>query len=96
MEDDEQQVNNTNDQILHKLFYDYSKGFVNLRTLIAFGKELGISKDKVKDWFRNQTVNQVLLLRNQKIAYHKTIGDGYGFQADLIFFHHAKQNDGYI
>ena len=95
MEDDEQQEDTTN-EILHKLFYDYNKGFVNLKTLIAFGKELGISKEKVKEWFRNQTVNQVLLLSNQKIAYHKTIGDGYGFQADLIFFHHAKQNDGYI
>ena len=73
MEDDEQPEDNTNDQILHKLFYDYSKGFVNFKTLIVFGKELGISKDKVKNWFRNQTENQVLLLRKHKIAYHKTI-----------------------
>ena len=37
-----------------------------------------ISKDKVKNWFRNQTVNQVILIKNQKIAYHKIIGDGDG------------------
>ena len=96
MEDDEQQEDNTSDQILHKLFYDYNKGFVDLRTLIAFGKALGISKEKVKAWFRDQTVNQVLLLKNHKIAYHKIIGDGDGYQADLIFLHYAKQNDGYI
>ena len=38
----------------------------------------------------------MLVTRRRKIFYHKTIGDGHGYQADIIFLPHPEQNEGFI
>ena len=58
---------------------------------------MGINKDKVKDWFRNQTVNQVLLAYGNKIEIwidhvDRTWGKIRSVATDNELFHNNKIN----
>ena len=86
----------TQKNILYELYYDKKKGFQNLKSLLADTKIFGMKPEFVKEWYRQQNVNQILNNRKQKIAFHKIIGDGHGYQADIIFLPHVRENEGYI
>ena len=81
--------------VLGKIQYDKRYGYRSLSELKRMGKRMGIESNDVEIWYRDQAVNQILK-RKPKIDYHKTIGNGNGYQADLMFFSKPELNDGYI
>ena len=86
----------TQKNILYELYYDKKKGFQSLKSLIADARIFGMKPKFITEWYRQQNVNQILNNRKQNIAFHKIIGDGHGYQADIIFLPHVKENEGYI
>ena len=86
----------TQKNILYELYYDKKKGFQSLKSLLAETRIFGMKPEFVKEWYKPQNVNQILYNRKQKIAFHKIIGDGHGYQADIIFLPHVRENEGYI
>ena len=89
-------VKNTHENLLHALYFNNKSGFRGLNNFISSAREFGIDKNEVKEWYKKQSVNQILVTRRNRIAYHKIIGDGDGYQADIIFIPNDKENDGYI
>ena len=89
-------TNKNNDDILHLLYYDNKTGFPNLKNLIKIARKLGVPSDYVRDWYRRQSVNQIIANRKQKIAFHKTIGNGHGYQMDITFMPNPRLNKGFI
>ena len=80
-------------EALRRIFYNIDGGYPGLNELIERGRKYGIDKDTVKEWYRKQPVNQVFVPRIGKIYYHKTIGNGKSYQADIMFL---PEEDGYI
>ena len=85
-----------NDDILSDLYNDPKRGFMGLNELIKQTRIFKIPEDYVREWYKKQDVNQIIVRRREPIIYHKTIGDGHGYQADIIFFQYPKLNDGFI
>ena len=69
---------------------------MNLNELIRRAKEHNVPADEVIRWYRSQPVNQIIIPRRKEIKFHKTIGDGHGYQADIIFFPFPRMNKGYV
>ena len=59
-------------------------------------KRSGLSANDVRTWYAQQAINKILVPRRSMIQYHKTIGDGDGYQSVIIFFPHQRHNSGYI
>lgn len=89
-------MNNDYERTLKKIYYNTQSGFTSLKELKRRAKPLNISPDIVQSWYAKQKVNQVIVPRRNKIYYHKTIGDGSGYQADIIFLPNPEYNYGYI
>jgi hypothetical protein len=81
---------------LEELFLSPKYGFMGLQRLYKAAKEFNIPRQYVKKWYDEQSVNQILLHRRPKIVYHKIIGDGNSYQADIIFLPYPRLNGGYI
>ena len=43
-----------------KIYYDKKKGFQNLKSLLADTRIFGIKPEFVKEWYKQQNVNQIL------------------------------------
>jgi hypothetical protein len=84
------------DDVLSDIYFNNKSGFVGLNELIRRTRDTDIPIDYVKKWYKSQPVNQIIIPRRQKIAYHKIIGDGSGFQADIIFFPYPRLNHGFV
>lgn len=80
---------------LAEIYFDKRGGFGSLKNLIAKAEQQGIMKDDVKKWYKSQPVNQIIVPRRNPIAYHKTIGDGDGYQMDIMFLPFPLKNNGY-
>jgi len=89
-------MNNDYDRILKKIYYNTQSGFTSLKELQRRAKLINIPPDLVQSWYAKQKVNQVIVPRRNKIYYHKTIGNGTGYQADIIFLPNPEYNHGYI
>jgi len=87
----EEQYEELND-ILTRLFVDKQRGFVGINALIKRARPYGIKVKDIKAWYKRQPVNQIIVPRRQPIDYHKIIGDGDGYQADIIFFPYPRTN----
>ena len=95
MEDDVQDYKATPEFILHSHYYNPTSGFMSLRELIRRTRKQ-VDPAFTRDWYQRQEIPQVLVTRRRKIFYHKTIGDGHGYQADIILLPHSKQNERFI
>ena len=79
--------------VLQQIYYNPQSGYMGLNELT---KRSGMSVNDVRAWYAQQAINQILVPRRSMIHYHKTIGDGDGYHADIIFFPHPRHNKGYI
>jgi len=84
------------EDVLNDLYFNQKTGFIGLNELIRRTRDDNIPIDFIKKWYKQQAVNQIIIPRRNKIYYHKTIGDGHGYQADIIFFPNPRLNDGYV
>jgi len=85
-----------NGRILRLLHFDPRSGFTGLRELQRVAHKKGISRNETSRWYHDQAVHQMIVPKREKIWYHKTIGNGHGYQADIIFLPHPELNDGLI
>ena len=92
-------IDNMDDEtkhLLHEIYYDNRSGYMKVNELIRRTREYNIPPNVVKSWHKSQPVKQIIIPRRQEIKYHKPIGNGNGYQADIIFFPYPKINRGNV
>ena len=82
--------------VLREIFYNPRSGFMNRNALIKRAHEKQVKIKDAREWYGRQAVNQIIMPRRRDIVYHKIIGDGDGYQADIIFLPSPRLNKGYI
>lgn len=83
------------EDILEKIYYDPSQGFLSIDALYKKVKSLGIKRSDVEDFVKRQEIHQIYE-QNKKIDYHPIIGKPESYQIDLMFYNqYARENHNY-
>ena len=82
-------------RLLNETFYNQKDGFMGVNELVRRLKR-HVPSRIVREWYRQQTINQIIVPKRIRIEYHKTIGDGHGYQGDILFLPYPRLNKGFI
>jgi hypothetical protein len=87
-------MNSEKEKILHDIYYSPDTGLINARQLYLKVKDKGFTQKQVKEFIKNQELNQIF--KRQEKNFTSIVGGDDDWQWDLMFYEQFKtQNKNY-